>query len=162
MGPERLFLMERVGGRRRSLVDERGGAEWAVAAFLGPLEAGVDLLREGRPVAEVRGMGLPDGGYAARIAGGEALRVAGAPPRLAVTSDRRAPTAVLVAVDGSGWRSLTWSEDGALAGVLRTLPSSGGEAWRLEIAGHVDPVRTAALLLAADRLLRERDRAGAG
>jgi len=152
--------MERIGGRRRSVLGD-GGAELCVCAYAGPLDLGVDLLVEGAAVAaRVRGGTMEVRDFHVHLASGERLRLFGAPPRVEVFSDRRAPTEVRVAEEGAGWRAFTFVEGGPIAGVLRTRPADGTEPWLYEVSGFVDALRTLAVLHAAERLLREAETTG--
>ncbi|MCK6480150.1 MAG: hypothetical protein HUU06_12935 [Planctomycetaceae bacterium] len=154
---ERLFRLERTGGRRRSVV-EAGGAELCTCVYLGPGEGGVDLVAgRGPPAATVRGGRMEVRDFLVTLSGGEGIRVLGEPPLLDVLSDRRARTRVAVAEEAGGRRSFTWERDGWIAAVLRTVPSAGAEPWVLEVPGWEDPIRGLAVLHAAERLLRERE-----
>lgn len=155
MSLPRSFVLERIGGRRRS-VAETGGAGLCVCAYGGPKEATVDLLGEdGALAARITGGAMEVRDYHARLASGERLRVLGAPPALTVLSDRRAETAVEVLEEAAGARSFTWRREGGIDGVLRVFPARGAEPWTLEVPGWADPLRVLAALLAAERLVRE-------
>ena len=156
MSLPRSFVLERIGGRRRS-VAESGGAGLCVCAFLGPAEATVDVLDgNGELAARVQG-GISEMArdYHARLVSGERFRVLDAPPLLKVLSDRRAETEVEVLEEAAGARSFTWRRDGGIDGVLRVFPARGAEPWTLEVPGWADPLRVLAALLAAERLVRE-------
>jgi hypothetical protein len=158
----RAFTLERIGGRRRAVV-ETGGSALLLCAFLGPGEGAVDLLDPGGAVAaRIRGGTMPLRAYHAETAAGERLRVHGAAPRIAVESDRRAATEVAVAEEGGGWRALAWRRDAAVAGVLRLVPLDGAVPWTLEVPGWEDPVGALVVLLAAERLLREEESSARG
>lgn len=142
-----------MAGHRRAIL-EAGGALLGTCAFLGPRRAGVDILLPGGGVAaRVRGGTMAVRDYHARLEGGEALRVLGEPPRLEVLSDRRAATSLSVEGGGDGGRVLAWERDGGILGVLRTGP--GPATWSLEAPDREDPIRSLAVLLAAELLLRE-------
>ena len=152
---ERLFQLERIGGRRRSVV-EAGGAALCPCVYLGPGEGGVDLVAgEGPPLATVRGGRMEVRDYHAVLPGGERMRVLGEPPLLDALSDRRARTRVAVAEERDGRRVFTWERDGWILAVLRTVPGAGAEPWMLEVPGWEEPVRVLAVLHAAERLVRE-------
>ncbi len=162
MSLPRFFELERIGGRRRSIV-ETGGASVGTCAWLGPKDAGVDVEDgAGTVAARIRGGAMAVRTYHATMASGEALRVFGEAPRITVESDRKSATDVLVADAPDGWRTLTWSRDGAIGGVLRLLPAAGAEPWAFEIPGWEEPLRSLAILLAAERLLREIEAAAEG
>ena len=155
MSLPRSFVLERIGGRRRSVV-EHGGALLCVCAYLGPMDGGVDLLGEdGLPAATIRGGAMAVRDYHARIGSGESLRVFGEAPLLVVHSSGRAPTEVVVAEEAGGRRTLTWRRDGGIDGVLRIVPANGSEPWTLDVPGWEEPLRALAALHAAERLLRE-------
>jgi hypothetical protein len=152
---DRTYTLGRIGGRRRAVVDGGGGA-LCVCAWLGPGAGAVDLLgAEGPPLATVRGGTFAVRDYHARMADGERLRVLGGPERFRVESDRRAATEVLAGPGPGGSAALTWLRDGSTEGVLRHFPGDGAADWTLEVPSRGDPVRALAVLLAAERLLRE-------
>ena len=155
MALPRSFVLDRIGGHRRSVVEGGGPAAW-VCAFLGPRDAAVDVLGEaGALAARVQGGTMEVRDYHARLASGERLRVLGAPPQFEVHSDRRAETTVEVAPEPGGARTFSWRRDGGIDAVLRTFPATPAEPWTLEVAGPADPLRCLVALLAAERLLRE-------
>ena len=159
MSLPRFFELERIGGRRRAVV-ESGGAVIAVCSWLGPKDAGVDLEdAAGAVAARIRGGAMPVRTYHAALSSGEAVRVFGEAPRITVESDRHSATEVLVADSPDGARTLTWSRDGAIAGVLRLLPAAGAEPWAFEIPGWEEPLRALSVLFAAERLLHEAEAA---
>jgi len=142
-------------------VVEAGGAWLCVCAYMGPKEAGVDLLGEGEALlARIRGGTMAVRDYHAVLAEGERLRVWREPPTLEVLSSKHAPTAVAVAEEAGGRRSFTWTRDGAIAAVLTTVPAVGAEPWTLEVPGWEDPLRCLAVLQAAERLVAEIERNG--
>ncbi len=160
MGLPRSFVLERIGGHRRSVV-EAGGAPFCVCAYLGPQDAGVDIVGEdGVRAARILGGTMEVRDFHARLASGEWIRVLGAPPVLTVLSDRRAETTVEVAEESGGARSFTWRRDGGIDGVFRTFPAAGAEPWTLEVPPWEDPLRVLAALQAAERLVREIEVAG--
>ena len=157
MGLPRFFELERIGGRRRAVV-ESGGAVVAVCSWLGPRDAGVDIEdAAGAEAARIRGGAMAVRTYHAALASGEAVRVFGAAPRITVESDRHAATEVLVADAGDGSRTLTWSRDGAIDAVLRLLPAAGAEPWAFETPGWEEPIPVLAVLCAVEALLREEE-----
>jgi len=152
-----MFSLERIGGRRRVVV-ETGGAELCTCAYLGPGDGAVDLVRpEGSVAARVRGGTMPVRTFHAELATGERFRLHGGAPRLVVESDRRASTEVAVAEEAGGWRALTWRGDGGIAGVLRLRPREGAVPWAFEVPGWEEPLRALAVLHAAERWLREEE-----
>ena len=159
MGLPRFFELERIGGRRRAVV-ESGGAVVAVCSWLGPRDAGVDIEdAAGAVAARIRGGAMPVRTYHAALASGESVRVFGEAPRITVESDRHSATEVLVADAPDGRRTLTWSRDGAIAGVLGLFPAAGSEPWAFEIPCWEEPLGALAILFAAERLLREAEAA---
>jgi hypothetical protein len=161
-GTERRFTLERVGGRRWAVLGA-GGEEFCTAAFLGPVGAGVDLLRgEGPPLATVRGGTMAVRDYHVALAGGERLRVYGGPDRWTVESDRQAATEVLRTAGSDGRRTLSWRRDGGCLALLVLSPGDPGAAPEFEVPAREDPVRGLAVLLATEGLRREEEGAAAG
>jgi hypothetical protein len=152
-----LFRLEPVGGRRRAVRDAAGATAFT-CAFVGPAGLAVDVLDGGESLAaRIRGGAMPVPDFHVNLVAGERLRVYADGARLAVESDRRARAATLVAEEAGGWRGLTFEDSRGIAGVLRMKPLDGSEPWLLDVPSFGDPLRALAVLVAAERFLRERE-----